>query len=75
MKKCLPMLSFTVILVCIVLLLVFIFFDIIDWIVPGSFPNWVYVAEEAVWAAIGVFSLVMLIKKACRQRKEDMKIK
>ena len=50
-------------------------FDIIDWIIPGSFPNWVYVAEEAVWVAIGVASLVMLIKKACKQRKEDMKKK
>jgi hypothetical protein len=49
----------------------FSFFDIIDWIVPGDFPGWVYVAENAVWAAIGIFALVTLIKKSCKRHQAN----
>lgn len=70
MKKIWNVLKLSAILVCILLLLAFLFFDIIDWIIPGSFPNWVYVADLAVSALIAVLALVMFIGKCCNQHKE-----
>ena len=69
MKKFWNVLKLVGILICFVLLLAFLFFDIIDWIIPGSFPNWVYVADLAVSVVIAVLALVMFIGKCCNQHK------
>ena len=61
MKKFWNVLKLIGILVSFVLLLAFLFFDIIDWIVPGSFPNWVYVTDIAVSALILVICLAVFI--------------
>jgi hypothetical protein len=69
MKKFWYTLRFAGICVGIVLFAAFIFFDIIDLIVLGDFPDWLYVVVLISWAVYGVCFLVTTIKKWRSQRK------
>lgn len=71
MNKLCNILKLAGLIVCFVLLLAFLFIDIIDLIVPGDFPDWVFVAEIVVWVTIGVSALVSFIKNACKERKTN----
>ena len=55
-------LKFVVFLAFIALFLGLMFFDIIDWLIPGDFPDWVYVAELIVFGALGVMEIVTFFK-------------
>lgn len=69
MKKFWDILKFAGILVCIVLFISFQFFDIIDLIIPGDFPDWVYVVELIAWAVFGVAALVVFIKERRKNKR------
>ena len=68
--KILNALKFTAVLICIVLMLTVSLFDLIDWIIPGSFSNWVYVTDLAVNAVIVMLALVVFALKFFRKCKE-----
>lgn len=51
------------ILVCFLLLLALMFFDFIDLMIPGSFPDWVYVAELIALGVIGVLEILNFTKE------------
>ena len=63
MKKHCNTLKLVGILICSVLLVGFLFIDIIDLFIPGDFPNWVTWLELTIWAIIGVFAIVDFVKK------------
>lgn len=63
MKKLWDILRFAGLLVGIVLLVVFMFFDLIDLIVPGDFPNWLYNVCLIAWAVFGVGEIVVFVKQ------------
>ena len=69
MKKFTDILKLSGILICLALLLMFAFFDIVDLVIPGDFPDWLYVTELVVWAIFGVFALVMYIRKRRKHKK------
>lgn len=70
MKKFWNALKFAGVTVGFVLFVAFLFFDIIDLIIPGDFHVWVYVVVLIAWAAYGICFLVTTIKKWRSQRKE-----
>ena len=72
MKKFWNVLKLIGILVCIVFILWLLLFDIIDRIVPGNFPNWVYVIDLAATALFIVLALADFIKKCCQRHKAKM---
>ena len=69
MRRFWSVLKFVGILVGIVFVVTVMFIEILDLMVPGDFPDWVYVVEMDVWAVVGVFYLVMLIKEGSKRSK------
>lgn len=67
MKNLLNVLKLAGVFICIALLIAFMFFDIIDWLIPGDFPEWVYVVEIAAWVIFAVVALVVFIRKRREQ--------
>ena len=67
MKRILQVVKIVGVFLCISLLPVFMFFDVIDWLIPGDFPEWVYGMEIIAWVAFGVTALIVFVKKWRKQ--------
>ena len=73
MKKIWNVLKLIGIFAGVALILWCLFFDLIDWLSPGSFPNWVYTADLGVHAVILVDALVIFISDYCQRCKTKRK--
>ena len=58
MKKAANILKLAGIIVCSILFLWLMVFDIIDWLVPGNFPDWLY---AAAWIALGMIAVLEIL--------------
>lgn len=57
----------------VALILWCLLFDLIDWLTPGDFPNWVYTVDLGVAAVILVDALVIFISDYRQRRKTKRK--
>ena len=67
MKRIWKVLKLIGIFVGVTLILWCLLFDLIDWLTPGDFPNWIYTVDLGVHAAILLDALVIFISEY-RQR-------
>ena len=69
MKKIWKVLKLIGIFVGVALILWCLLFDLIDWLTPGDFPNWMYTVDLGVHAAILLDALVIFISDYRQRRK------
>ena len=68
-KKIWKVLKLIGIFVGVALILWCLLFDLIDWLTPGDFPNWMYTVDLGVHAAILLDALVIFISDYRQRRK------
>ena len=69
MKKIWKVLKLIGIFAGVALILWCLLFDLIDWLTPGDFPNWMYTVDLGVHAAILLDALVIFISDYRQRRK------
>ena len=69
MKKIWNVLKLIGIFVGVALVLWCLLFDLVNWLTPGDFPNWVHTADWVVHAVILVDALVIFISDYRQRRK------
>ncbi len=73
MKRIWKVLKLIGIFVGVALILWCLLFDLIDWLTPGDFPNWIYTVDLGVHAVILLDALVIFINEYCQRPKKSKK--